>query len=74
MLSAKKGHIVSIASVVGLGGSPQLTDYCASKFAVVGLNEALRLELDTAGNSFIRTTLVCPWVFDSGMFKGANPG
>ena len=51
-----------------------MTDYSASKFAAVGLTDALRLELKTSGKLFIKTTLVCPWMFDSGMFDGVRPG
>ncbi|KFM62987.1 Short-chain dehydrogenase/reductase family 16C member 6, partial [Stegodyphus mimosarum] len=35
MIKKDHGHLVSIASLAGLGGMPQLTDYCASKFAAV---------------------------------------
>ena len=45
MKEDRKGHIVNIASIAGLNGVNRLVDYCASKFAVVGLNEALNLEL-----------------------------
>jgi len=45
MIQSDSGHIVTIASVAGLFGSPGLTDYNASKFGAVGFDEALRLEL-----------------------------
>lgn len=45
MLKENKGHIVSIASLAGHVGCPKLVDYTASKFAAVGFDEALRLEL-----------------------------
>jgi all-trans-retinol dehydrogenase (NAD+) len=41
MLDANHGHIVTIASGAGLTGAAGLVDYCASKFAAVGLHEAL---------------------------------
>lgn len=51
------GHIVNVASTAGRRGSPYLGAYCASKFAVVGLTESLRVELRGSG---IDVTLVCP--------------
>ena len=74
MITAKKGHIVTIASILGLNGCPKQTSYSASKFAAVGLADSLRIELNSTGKSFIKTTLVCPWMFDSGMFNGCQPG
>ena len=74
MVSQDRGHLVSIASLAGLGGAPKLTDYCASKFAAVGLEESLRLELKTKGNWGVHSTVVCPFYIDTGMFKGVNTG
>jgi short-subunit dehydrogenase len=51
------GHIVNVASVVGKRASPFRAAYVASKFAVVGLSEALRMEVRREG---IRVTCVCP--------------
>jgi NAD(P)-dependent dehydrogenase (short-subunit alcohol dehydrogenase family) len=45
LLKADEGHIVNISSLFGLVGVPMLSSYCASKFAVRGLSESLRLEL-----------------------------
>jgi NADP-dependent 3-hydroxy acid dehydrogenase YdfG len=39
------GHIVNIASQAGKGGFPGGATYCATKFAVVGVSEAVRAEL-----------------------------
>lgn len=41
--------LVGIASLMGLMGGAKLTDYCASKFAIVGFYESLRLELAARG-------------------------
>jgi short-subunit dehydrogenase len=41
MLENNHGHIVTIASAAGFFGIPYLVDYCSSKFAAVGLHEAL---------------------------------
>jgi all-trans-retinol dehydrogenase (NAD+) len=71
MLERGSGHLVTIASAAGLAGTARLTDYCASKFAAVGFDEALRLELRQLDRR-IRTTVVCPFFIDTGMFDGAR--
>lgn len=57
MRARKTGHLVNIASVAGLIGIYGYSVYGASKFALVGMSEALRSELKTDG---IAVTLVCP--------------
>jgi len=71
MIARGRGHVVTIASAAGLGGTSRLTDYCASKFAAVGFDESLRLELRRLGHP-VRTTVVCPWYIDTGMFQGVR--
>ena len=71
MLERDSGHIVTIASAAGFAGTARLADYCSSKFAAVGFDEALRLELQQA-NSSVVTTVVCPYFVDTGMFDGAR--
>ncbi len=51
------GHIVNTASVAGLVPLPFQALYCATKFAVAGLSESLRLELADQG---IHVSVVCP--------------
>lgn len=70
MIKQDKGHIVSIASMAGIVGTPGLADYCGSKFAAFGFDESLRLELDQIGSK-VRTTCVCPFFINTGMFE--NP-
>lgn len=72
MIEKNHGHLVTIASLAGLGGMPKLTDYCASKFAAVGLLESLHIELNAAGYNNIHTTTVCPFFINTGMFQGAG--
>jgi short-subunit dehydrogenase len=50
-------HIVNIASLAGLVGFPFTAPYTATKFAVVGLTEAVAMELKGRGITF---TTVCP--------------
>ena len=71
MLERDEGHIVTIASAAGIAGTAKLVDYCSSKFAAVGFDEALRVELRRQ-NSSIKTTVVCPFYIDTGMFDGVK--
>lgn len=72
MISKRAGHIVNIASAGGLLGVPYITDYCASKFAVIGLTESLRQEMKLKGYKNIKFTYVCPNTVGTGMFDGAK--
>jgi len=73
MIDAKKGHIVTVASLAGHSGTNKLVDYCASKFANIGMDEALKVELMVQGlDSFIKTTVVCPYYISTGMFAGVS--
>ena len=56
-LKASRGRIVPVASVAGLTGVPSRSAYCASKHAVIGFFESLRIELADTG---ITVTTVCP--------------
>jgi len=71
MLARDRGHVVTIASAAGIVGTSRLVDYCASKHAAVGFDEALRLELRRAG-SRVKTTVVCPFYISTGMFEGVK--
>ncbi len=51
------GHIVNTASMAGVTTSPGLGVYNTSKFAVVGLSEALRLDLEAHN---IGVSVLCP--------------
>jgi NAD(P)-dependent dehydrogenase (short-subunit alcohol dehydrogenase family) len=53
------GHVVNTASMAGLVGMQWLGIYCASKFAVVGLTEALHRELAPHG---IGVSALCPMI------------
>jgi all-trans-retinol dehydrogenase (NAD+) len=71
MLERNAGHIVNIASAAGIIGVTGLADYSASKFAVFGFDEAIRMELRRR-KSAVRTTVVCPFFIDTGMFRGVQ--
>jgi all-trans-retinol dehydrogenase (NAD+) len=71
MIQRNTGHIVNIASAAGIIGVTGLADYSASKFAVFGFDEAIRMELRRLGSA-VRTTVVCPFFIDTGMFAGVQ--
>ncbi|WWD16779.1 hypothetical protein CI109_101211 [Kwoniella shandongensis] len=69
MIKEGKGHVVTVSSLLGLIGTAQMTDYCASKAAVVSLNQTLRFELDNRYKTpSIRTTLVLPSFIQTKLF------
>jgi NAD(P)-dependent dehydrogenase (short-subunit alcohol dehydrogenase family) len=57
------GRIVNITSIGGRVAVPHLAPYCASKFALVGLSDAVRAELNQYG---IRVTTVTPGLMRTG--------
>jgi NAD(P)-dependent dehydrogenase (short-subunit alcohol dehydrogenase family) len=57
--NAEGGHVVNTASMAGLMPVPSLTPYCASKYAVVGLSEAMAIELAADGGR-IGVSILCP--------------
>ncbi|KAG7236658.1 hypothetical protein INR49_000639 [Caranx melampygus] len=72
MIANNHGHLVSIASSAGLIGVNGLADYCASKFAAVGFAESVGLELLATGKDGVKTTIVCPYFINTGMFDGCR--
>ena len=71
MVDAGGGHVVTMASAAGLVGVARQTDYSASKHAAVGFDESLRAELHRIAPR-VRTTVVCPYYVDTGMFEGVR--
>lgn len=70
MVKRGSGHVVNICSMAGKVAAPYLGAYCATKFALVGLTDALRQELKGSG---VGTTIVNPGYITTGMFEGARP-
>jgi short-subunit dehydrogenase len=66
-----KGILINISSGVGRIGSPFISAYAASKFAIIGLSESLRMELRDAPDIHVCTVL--PAAIDTPLFQhGAN--
>ncbi len=68
MRKQKSGNIVNISSLAGRRGVSPIGGYSATKFALVGMTEALRVELFGTG---VRVSLVMPGVIDTPMARGA---
>lgn len=63
----KSGHIINVSSIAGLLGTfPGWGVYCATKFAVVGLTEALSAE---AKEFNVKATIVYPGYFNTNFLK-----
>jgi NAD(P)-dependent dehydrogenase (short-subunit alcohol dehydrogenase family) len=62
MRAHKSGHIITVTSVAGRLGQPMLSAYCASKYALEGWNESVRIETHSLG---IRVVLVEPGSYDT---------
>jgi len=71
MIAANRGHLVTVASAAGTIGVSGLADYCASKFGAVGFDEAVRVEMKRIAPG-VKTTVVCPYYIDTGMFDGVR--
>ncbi|KPK58182.1 MAG: SDR family oxidoreductase [Gammaproteobacteria bacterium] len=56
-LRESRGRIVAVASLAGLTGVPERTGYSASKHAMVGFFDSLRIELEDTG---VTVTVVAP--------------
>jgi NAD(P)-dependent dehydrogenase (short-subunit alcohol dehydrogenase family) len=67
MVPRNSGHIVNLASLAGRTGFPYLATYCATKHGVVGLSEAVRIELrDTA----VEVSIVMPGIVRTELATG----
>ena len=70
MLPHQKGHFINIASMAGKMATPKSTVYSATKFAVIGFSNALRLELKPFN---IYVTTVNPGPIQTNFFDIADP-
>lgn len=62
MIERRRGHVVTVGSIAGRIGSPFEAAYAATKFAGVGLTEALAVEVAPYG---VAVSLVNPGVVDT---------
>jgi 3-oxoacyl-[acyl-carrier protein] reductase len=66
MMKARKGRIVSIASVVGVTGNPGQANYAAAKAGIIAFSKSLAREIGSRG---ITVNVVAPGFIDTDMTK-----
>jgi 3-oxoacyl-[acyl-carrier protein] reductase len=71
MVRQNSGIIVNISSGLGKIGAANFSAYCAAKFGVIGLTEALAKEVEDKG---IRVYAVCPRAVDTKLYYDIFPG
>jgi short-subunit dehydrogenase len=65
-------RLLNLASAAGFTPNPRMAVYAASKWAVIGWSDSVRLELKQAGHEHVKVTTVCPYYVRTGMFEGAR--
>ena len=71
MIERNHGHICNIASAAGMLSNPRMSVYAASKWAVVGWSDSVRIELQERGSK-VRFTTIAPYYISTGMFDGVR--
>ena len=71
MLERNVGHICNIASAAGFIANPRMSIYAASKWAVIGWSDSLRVELQES-KSNVHVTTIAPYYINTGMFDGVR--
>lgn len=71
MIAQRSGHIFNVSSVIGKRGTPFNGAYCATKFAVCGLTDSLRVEMLPHN---VKVTCVCPGLTDTEFFDKVDGG
>jgi NAD(P)-dependent dehydrogenase (short-subunit alcohol dehydrogenase family) len=72
MRRQRSGHIIQVSSIGGLHGAITVSSYAASKHALEGWSESLRMEVNSLG---IKVVLVEPGAFETGIWtSGAVMG
>lgn len=71
MMKKGNAHIVNIASAAGMLSNPKMSVYAATKWAVIGWSESLRLEQEKL-KSGVKITTVTPSYISTGMFEGVK--
>ena len=70
--SSRESRIVNIASAAGMLSNPKMSVYAASKAALIGWSDSLRLELAQQDFGNVKVTTVSPSYISTGMFEGAR--
>ena len=67
MMKARKGRIISIASVVGVTGNAGQANYAAAKAGIIGFTKSLAREVGSRG---ITANVIAPGFIDTDMTRG----
>jgi 3-oxoacyl-[acyl-carrier protein] reductase len=70
MIRARRGSIVMMSSIVGIGGNPGQTAYAATKAGLLGLTRSLAKEL---GSRNVRVNAVAPGLIETAMTADLPP-
>ena len=70
--ASRPKRILNIASAAGTLANPNMSVYAASKWAMIGWSESVRLELAAHDYRHIAVTTFCPSYISTGMFEGAR--
>ena len=70
--SSAECRILNIASAAGTLSNPRMSVYAASKWAMIGWSDSLRLELVKAGHPHVKVTTFAPSYISTGMFEGVR--
>ena len=71
MISRNNGHICNIASAGGMLSNPKMSVYAASKWAMIGWSDSVRIELQQM-KSNVHFTTIAPYYINTGMFTGVH--
>lgn len=71
MINQRRGHVVNIASAAGIISNKKMSVYVASKWAVKGWSDSLRMELESLDGD-LHVSTICPSYIDTGMFSGVK--
>ncbi|MEI6753355.1 MAG: SDR family oxidoreductase [Paludibacter sp.] len=71
MIVQRSGHICNIASSAGFIANPRMSVYAASKWAVIGWSDSLRLEMQFR-KTRVKVSTVTPYYINTGMFAGVK--
>ncbi|XP_046382701.1 short-chain dehydrogenase/reductase family 16C member 6-like isoform X2 [Ischnura elegans] len=70
MIEHNHGHVVALSSMAGICGLSNLVPYCASKYAVRGMMEAMSEELREEGRGTdIKFTTIFPFIVGTGLVQ-----
>lgn len=71
MLERRQGQIVNVASLAGLVAARNMAFYNATKFALIGMSQALQYDLHGTG---VRCAVICPGIVRTNFFTAKDLG